>query len=113
MTITVGMIYKQFSGFEPKDMAILLGRPDFKKDDVVSLSDISSYKGKLHKELSIFTAQKEKDNYLSLLQGKERNEVSKAAGIDHAQRKDSMSNISNTQQIPMDVSVFDIKEKYK
>lgn len=112
MTITVDMIYKQFSGFEPKDMTILLGRPDFKKDDVVSLSDISRYKGKLHKELSIFTAQKEKDNYLSLLKGSERTEVSKAAGVEPSQEIFRQKAVK-TPAIPMDASIFDIKEKYK
>ena len=46
MAITVGDIYTQFPGFNPKDMiALMNGRTDFDGSDTVSLSNIASYNG--------------------------------------------------------------------
>lgn len=111
MAITVGDIYGQFPGFNPKDMiALMNGRTDFDGSDTVSLSNIASYNGSFASELSIFVAEKEGKSFTNMLPKNQRSTVNAAAGInetDNSKDKKTDKAVS-TPEIPMDTSIFDI-----
>ena len=109
--ITVGDIYGQFPGFNPKDMiALMNGRTDFDGSDTVSLSNIASYNGSFASELSVFVAEKEGKSFTNMLPKNQRITVNAAAGIsetDNSKDKKTDKAVS-TPEIPMDTSIFDI-----
>ena len=111
MSITVGDIYGQFPGFNPKDMiALMNGRTDFDGSDTVSLSNIASYNGSFASQLSIFVAEREGKSFTNLLPKNQRSTVNAAAGInetDNSKDKKTDKAVS-TPEIPMDTSIFDI-----
>lgn len=112
MSITVGAIYTQFPSFDPKDMIKLMnGRTDFNGRDEVSLSNIAAYQGKFSQELSIFTAQSEGKSFTNMLAEGKRDKVSDESGIKNNNSQDNNVNNGITTVIPMDKSIFDIKNK--
>ncbi len=113
MAITVGDIYTQFPGFNPKDMiALMNGRTDFDGSDTVSLSNIASYNGGFASELSIFVAGREGKSFTNLLPKNKRVSVNKEAGIsEKPNSNDKQSKPASAGSIPIDTSVWDIADK--
>lgn len=111
MSITVGDIYGQFPGFNPKDMiALMNGRTDFDGSDTVSLSNIASYNGSFASQLSVFVAEREGKSFTNLLPKNQRITVNAAAGIsetDNSKDKNT-EKLALNNEIPMDTSIFDI-----
>lgn len=81
MGITVDNIYKRFPQFKPEDMEKLVGRSNFNDNTQISLNNISKYRGSYDQDLSVFTAQKEGNNFINLLSGKKKINIAEDAGI--------------------------------
>ena len=102
MSITVRDIYKQFPDFSFEKMKFLTGKTDFKDDEIISYSRIVSLKDN---PLSIWTAEKEGDNFLKEIKDPNYQiQIAKNAGIEYAQNE-------NKSEIPMDRSIFDIEKQ--
>ena len=113
MGITVGDVFTQFPNFKPEDMAKLAGTENYNGRTPISLTRIAHYNGSNAKELSVFVAGREKENYTKLLSENQRTQVNEQAGIkpessDSESRKKSSAIPSH---IPMNVSIFDINKK--
>ncbi len=112
MTITVGDIYTQFPGFNPKDMITLMnGRTDFDGSDTVPLANIAGYSGGYARELSIFTAKQEGKSFTGMLHGEEGKKISAEAGIQDDTHKSDKKARGIPSSIPMDTSVWDIAQE--
>ena len=111
MGITVGAIFTQFPNFKPEDMAKLVGRDDYNGRTQIPLSRIAAYSGSNAKELSVFVAGQEKENYTKLLPETQRAQVNEQADIKPETQvmKDKDKN-SVHENIPMDISIFDINK---
>ncbi len=108
MTITVGDIYTAFPTFNPKDMIALVGTENFNGRNSISLSKIAYYKGGMAQELSIFVAQKEGKTFTNMLSDSKREAVIEAGAIKQTGNNKDKKSIPS--QIPMDKSIFDIKD---
>ena len=107
MAITVGDIYTAFPTFNPKDMIALVGTENFNGRNSISLSKIANYKGGMAQELSIFVAQKEGKTFTNMLSDSKREAVIEAGAIKQTGNNKDKKSIPS--QIPMDKSIFDIK----
>lgn len=91
---------------------LMNGRTDFNGRDEVSLSNIAAYQGKFSQELSIFTAQSEGKSFTNMLGQGKRDKVTAEAGIKNDNLNDNNAkNNALPAVIPMDKSIFDIKNK--
>lgn len=115
MAITVGDIYTAFPTFNPKDMIALVGTENFNGRNSIPLSKIANYKGGMAQELSIFVAQKEGKTFTNMLSDSKREAVIEAGAIKQTENnKDKKQDKKSIpSQIPMDKSVFDIKNTKK
>ena len=115
MAITVGDIYTAFPTFNPKDMIALVGTENFNGRSSVSLSKIANYKGGMAQELSVFVAQKDGKTFTNMLSYSKREAVIEAGAIKQTENnKDKKQDKKSIpSQIPMDKSVFDIKNTKK
>lgn len=102
MGITVGDIYTQFPSFKPEDMATLVGSSNYNGRTQISLRNIANYNGQFAKDLSVFVAKKEKNNFTKLLATNERNKLNQKLGINN-------ENQLAFNNIPMNRSIFDIE----
>ncbi len=107
MAITVGDIFTRFPNFKPSDMIKLVGSEDYNGRTTIQLSRIAALG---NKDLSIFVAEREGKDYTKILSENSRKEVNEAAGI-----KDETGTAEETQskqgKIPMDLSIFNMKQE--
>lgn len=107
MAITVGDVFTKFPSFRPEDMEKLVGNKNYNGRTTISLNNIAQYQGQYAKELSIFVASREKQDYTKLLSDNQRTQVNEQTGIKD-DKKQADKNNSEPANIPMDESVFDI-----
>lgn len=106
MSITVKDLYQYNPNFDPKDVVILTGKTDFKKDDTIVLSRVTSLNDN---DFSIFVAEKEGKSFINTVQDhKKRAELAEAANVDISDRNQKTANMPSA--IPMNKSIFDIKK---
>ena len=88
MSITVKQLGDKFKYLKDADFKYLTGKSpeDIKDNDTVSLSRLAKYN---KRDIQIFAAKKEKQNFLGLLQGKNQTVISKEAGITTKESKNT------------------------
>lgn len=106
MAITVGDIFTQFPSFKPEDMEKLVGNKDYNGRTAIPLTKIAAYQGTYAKDLSVFVAGREKQDYTRLLADNQRTQVNEQLGIKDDTNKSPQNN-PIPAHIPMDKSVFD------
>ena len=101
MAITVKDLFQYDSNFDVVKIRRLTGKTNFKKTDVVDLTQLAALNDK---DLSIFVAKKEGQSFLnSITDNNIKMQVADASGIKN--QKDAIP-----KDIPMDKSVFDIEK---
>ena len=113
MAITVGDIYTKFPSFKQEDMVSLVGSKEFDGRTTINLSRLASYHGGYAKDLSIFVAGKEKEDYTRLLADGQRQKINNQLGIKDDKDNGQAKNNALPSSIPKDVSVFDIQKQNK
>lgn len=111
MGITVKDLFQYDPNFDPAKIRRLTGKSNYKKTDSVDLSRLAALNDK---DLSIFVAKKDRGviNYIT-----DDGMRAQVAGASHVKNVKSEKtdkneqNNSNVGAIPMDKSIFDIKEK--
>lgn len=94
MSITVKQLSNKFKYLKSSDFKYLTGKSsNIKDDDAVSLSKLATYDNK--KDIQIFAVKKEGENFLNMLNGSHRFEISNAAGFN----KSSQYNGSKTNPL--------------
>lgn len=78
MSIRVEDIYKAFPNFKPADMQRLCGTKNYNDKTIVNLKNIAAFG---NKDLSIFTARKEGENFINLLPENQRTDFNVMAGV--------------------------------
>ena len=108
MTITVGDVFTKFPSFKPEDMEKLVGDSNYDGRTTISLTNIAAYTGQYAKDLSVFVAGQEGQNYTKLLADNQRTEVNKQLGIKNNTTQEGKNQYNSMPAyIPMDKSIFD------
>ncbi len=111
MGITVKDLFQYDPNFDPAKIRRLTGKSDYKKTDSVDLARLAALNDN---DLSIFVARKDKTvlNYIN--NDNVRAQVADASHVKNVKSEKTNKNEQNNSNIgaiPMDKSIFDIKEK--
>ncbi len=109
MTITVKDLFQYDPNFPKIKIQRLTGKQDYEKTDTVDLSRLAALNDK---DLSIFGAKKDNRliNYIN--DDNTRKEVADASHVKNTKNtNENEKNNYNVGNIPMNKSIFDIKEK--
>ena len=111
MGITVKDLFQYDPNFDPAKIRRLTGKSNYKKTDSVDLSTLAALNDK---DLSIFAAKKDRGVINYITDDGMRAQVADASHVKNVKNEKTNKNEqnnSNAGTIPMDKSIFDIKEK--
>ena len=111
MEITVKDLFQYDPNFDPAKIRRLTGKSNYKKTDTVDLSRLAALNDK---DLSIFVAKKDSGLVNYITDDSMRAQVAEASHVKNVKNENGNKNEqknNNIGAIPMDKSIFDIKEK--